>query len=123
MASGFLWGSLLLFLILAIGLIVAEWKRPRSEEHVFLVFLENSEEIAEAALRLICRKVRCCSDEIRVVVIDSGSTDCTVHIVRRLARLFPEIHIVLRNQPQSLKFCQPKLTENIFGVVDLRDVS
>jgi hypothetical protein len=120
---GLLWGFLLLFLILAAGITAAEMRRPRSGEQTILVFLENSEEIAEGVLRNICRKARRCRDEIRILVIDDGSTDSTVPIVERLAGFFPEINIVPRSEHGSLKFYQHRKLENICGVFDLRDAS
>ncbi|MGI6554127.1 MAG: glycosyltransferase [Bacillota bacterium] len=123
MTIGLLWGFLLLFLILAAGITAAEMRRPRSGEQTILVFLENSEEIAEGVLRNICRKARRCRDEIRILVIDHGSTDSTVPIVERLAGFFPEINIVPRSGQGSLKFYQPWNLENICGVLDLRDAS
>ena len=100
MTIGLLWGFLLLFLILAAGITAAEMLRPRSGEQTILVFLENSEEIAEGVLRNICRKARRCR-----MKLNPGNrrwlTDSTVPIVERLAGFFPEINIVPRSEHGS----------------------
>lgn len=123
MEIGLLWGILVLFFILASGIVVSEMRRPSSVERVLLIFLENNEEITEATLKNICRKARWGKVQVQVVVIDNCSTDSTRLIVQRLERYFPEIFLLARNDPETINPNWLKsLLGNVSKVFDFRDM-
>lgn len=122
MEMGLLWGTFVFLLLASAGIIVWELGKPPGEYKVILLFLENSEEVCEEALRRICFRARYCSGGARVLVVDDCSRDATVPIVNRMAAMFPEIDLLLRKGEQKPTFGQIRaLLCSPLAAFDLRD--
>lgn len=123
MEMGLLWSFLVLWLLIAAGIVALELLMSAKNSKVLLVFVQNNEANVEALLRSICRKVNCSNSEIHLLVIDNCSTDQTVPIINRLRRYCPQIDVVSRGHPGSLTTGQLKsLLGNELRVLDLRDI-
>jgi len=107
MKVALLWICWVFFLTVALIVIQLE-RRNTGHQKVIMVMMQNCENLGEGIIRQLRLWGARMEGGVSILIVVDSSRDRTKEIVKRMARIYPEIVVVYRNNGSQCNACYVK---------------